>query len=149
MIEWLYTQDLNTQQPEKELEEKECKQEDLSLAKLWVLADKLLLPRLQNQVIEKMEEIRSVLKGIPTSCCVYVYNNTLPGTTLRRWLVHNSATNLDQQWFRANPDHFPKDMLMEMALFWRSWVLSRSEAQLNDWKKGLAISDYHVHVYEN
>jgi hypothetical protein len=149
LIQWFYTQELGTRQPEEELEDRDCFQEDLALAKLWVLADKLLLPRLQNQVIEKMEEIRTALNELPTSCATYIYEKTAAGSPLRRWLVHVCAGWLDQEYFASNAGQFPHEMLMDMALFWRGWAEERSKAEFSKWKNGKSMTEYLVEVPDN
>ncbi|PMD52237.1 uncharacterized protein K444DRAFT_709284 [Hyaloscypha bicolor E] len=86
LVEWFYTQALNTRQPEEKLDDAATMEEDLILAKLCVLADKLLLPQMQNQVLDRVQEIRNAAGRIPTECLHYVYNNTPPGSPLRRWM---------------------------------------------------------------
>ncbi|KAH8767174.1 hypothetical protein F5882DRAFT_413414 [Hyaloscypha sp. PMI_1271] len=88
LIHWFYTQVLDTQQPDERLTGKPKDNEDLTLIQLWILADKLLIPELQNLVIDRIDDIREVTEVIPTDCLHSVYSNTSAGSPLSRWFVH-------------------------------------------------------------
>lgn len=116
-------QTLDTVQPGEKLTDgmQEAKKaaEDTHLFKLWVLADKLLIPQLQNSVLHKVQEICTGTNIIPTSSITYVYDNTHQGSPLRRWIL-NECASLQMTWFEEHPTQFPKDMLLELVVLWKT-----------------------------
>jgi hypothetical protein len=132
LVEWFYTQTLNTRQPDEKLDDAASMEEDLFLAKLWVLADKLLLPQLQNQVLDRLQEIWEAAQRIDTRCIRYVNNNTPPGSPLRRWYAHKCASSLDENWLEDHSDQYPHKLLIELILFFRRCVNDLPDAQLAD-----------------
>jgi hypothetical protein len=124
LVLWLYTQKLEPCQLSVEgpadptLREKQQK-ENLALSNLWVLADKLLIPRLQNLVINSIDKIRQKQNMIAGSSANlnYIYSNTTPESQLRRLIVHHCATNLSIGTFSTSGDIFPKEMLLDIITF--------------------------------
>ncbi|KUJ09910.1 uncharacterized protein LY89DRAFT_266074 [Mollisia scopiformis] len=56
--------------------------------KLWVLASRLRMARLQDQAIDMLEmRIRLDDMQIETKYFGFVYNNTVPGDALRRYII--------------------------------------------------------------
>src|SRR6185437_15763736 len=89
LVQWLYSQSLSPhlQQLKEDFganisnEEGRqiCAQEDLALAQLWVLADMLQIPELQNHVMQMMQDIAMERDCAPASSTYeYVYSNTAP-----------------------------------------------------------------------
>jgi hypothetical protein len=140
-----YTQILDTHQPVEHLEENPKNAEDLALVQLWVLADKLLIPELQNLVIDKIDEIREVTETVPTSVLNYVYEKTSAGSPLRHWFFHQCTTQLEPEWFTEHPEHFPQEMLIELAAFWSRNMSEKTKVKLMD---EVNITDFEVEVPE-
>ena len=88
---------------------------DQWLVELWVLAGKLLIPSLQNIVIRELERLRTRYKTTSTRCLHYVYENTGPGSQLRKLFVSSCAFNMASKRYEEKPDHFPYEMLLELA----------------------------------
>jgi hypothetical protein len=88
---------------------------DQWLVELWVLADKLLIPSLQNVVIRELERLRKRFRTTSTRCLHYVYEKTGPGSQLRNLFISWCAFNMVSTRFEEKPDHFPKEMLLELA----------------------------------
>lgn len=63
----------------------------MALCELWVLADKLSMPKLQNCALKKLEMIDGLFPG----CIEYVYSYTQDGSLLRQFLVRQCVNNLD------------------------------------------------------
>jgi hypothetical protein len=94
--------------------------EDLDLIQLWVIADRLLIPRLQNCTIKTLAQIWGknktrdpIIEWIP-----YAYEHTLPGSPLRKLAVDlavfkHLADDIEdnEEIFRQN---FPSKMLFDM-----------------------------------
>ena len=95
LVNWMYTEKLDVQQlgdnpPANDTDA--AAHEDFSLVELWVLADKLLIPRL-----------------------AYVYEHTEAGSPLRKLFVEQCAYERLPSKLEQNPDLFPKEMLLELA----------------------------------
>jgi hypothetical protein len=140
LVEWFYTQTLNTCQPDEKLDDAASMEEDLLLAKFWVLADKLLLPQLQNQVLDRLHEVCEAVGRLPLGCFHYAYSNTPPGSPLRQWCVYRCALLLDENWFADHPDRFPHEILVELIVFFRDGVYSLP---------AIPLADFYVKIPDN
>lgn len=104
-IDWIYSlkiEDGNGSTP--------CIQE---LVYLYVIADHLLIPKLQNQVLEKINGVVGESKELPTAIFGYVYANTTDGHALRRLIVDlyiQYAGKIEVE----NEQEFPHEMLIDM-----------------------------------
>jgi hypothetical protein len=94
LVQWLYSQKLVILQltPNDSLLEGDTHlsqmAEDESLVELWVLADKLKIPKLQNAAIDSMERIRLLTGKIPSSYIVnYTYQCTTANSPLREYVL--------------------------------------------------------------
>lgn len=104
-VSWLYSQRL--------MDEQEESPSATTLIRLWLLADRFLIPRLQNEVLAAVDKLRCSQTQRPGGPYHSVYNNTLPGSPLRRYLVQvwGSGTG-------AKLEHladFPPEMLFDMV----------------------------------
>jgi len=120
LTEWIYTQNigpLEDEQPEVLLWGPFGDLAfDRSLAELWVLADKLCMPLLQNLVIDRLESRQLLHDTIPVSIFEYVYNNTSEDSLLRKYLVDVCVFGLAQESYKSSKDEFPVDMLVDIAV---------------------------------
>lgn len=101
LVSWIYTHKLEleplsaaeVQQAPKAEQIRIRSRHSSYLAKLWVLADKLLMPRLQNEVIECFCK-----SNASTGCCFsipivrYIYENTNENSRLRKFLLYQTET---------------------------------------------------------
>ena len=111
--------------------------EQLRLVKLWVLADKLLIPLLQNMTLDFLNEIRLESKNDTCSKCLeYVCANTSKDSGLRRWFVHRCAFRMDPNAFLNHPERFPQQMLLEIVTSLSEWSKSkhRPHTRTRDYK---------------
>lgn len=117
MIHWMYTQQLDTQDTEELKDKTKNRDQCMALCNLWVLADKMLIPRLQNMIMDKIVEIPYDTKAFPTSCAEYVWLNTSEDSPLRLWFLRMVAYGLNAEAFaKDKPLHYPKDMLFHLAV---------------------------------
>jgi len=85
----------------------------LILSNLWILADRLLIPTLQNEVIVAYEKALVAYKKRPTETTLdYIYKNTTPGSLLRQYITRVVATRKV-----GNIERYPKDLLVDMISF--------------------------------
>jgi hypothetical protein len=138
LVLWLYTQNLELYQlsVEAPADMKLMSKESLASSNLWVLADKLLIPRLQNLVINSIEKIRKKQNAVATwpSNLNYIYSNTTAESPLRRLIVHYCATDLGTGSYSTH-NQFPKEMLLDIITFlFHSHLTRRSLASNRDMK---------------
>ena len=112
--------------------------EENSLAELWVLADKLCIPALQNLVIDTIHMICSVRERVPASTYRYIYENTESGSPLRRLVVTYTVRYIDQEGLLGESDFYPRQMLLDLSAF---LLCMPKEALFN---QPLDLSDYYV-----
>ena len=107
LVHWLYTQQLDVHRAteEAQIDKPEvARKEDLCLVKLWVLADKILIPQLQNMTLDVLDERRVKSKAVMDSkCLAYICANTSKDSGLRRWVVHRCAFRLESSSFLKHP----------------------------------------------
>lgn len=85
--------------------------QDRSLVELWVLAEKLIIPQLQNHVVEAIENRCKWSSLISIPSLHYVYSNTSKGSPLPRLFV-DQCTYLTVGEFAERPNEFPKERLI-------------------------------------
>lgn len=89
---------------------------DLNLAELWVLADKLGIPILQNLAIRSMIDIgKDFSPAVQTFN--FIYENTAPHSHLRLLAVYQCAHQISSYRIKCNPEYFPKELLQELAIY--------------------------------
>jgi hypothetical protein len=96
-----------------------CHIEDMELAELWVLADKIAVPALQNRVISKIIAVREKTKVAPIRTLCYIYQRTATDSQLRRLMVSEVA-NFQPGWSFSSPkvaQLLPHAFLVEMAQY--------------------------------
>jgi hypothetical protein len=124
-VQWLYTQEIRVIKltgdftDEKELVGMQSEREDMYLAELWVLAEKLLIAHLQNAAIETIfcsgHSVLHALVGIFN----YIYENTNDRLNpLRCLAVHQCMKLVDEETLLGMKDSVPKDLLLELSCAW-------------------------------
>ncbi|KAE8446885.1 hypothetical protein EG329_011516 [Mollisiaceae sp. DMI_Dod_QoI] len=126
LVRWIYTQDFKSVQITTG---KFDQAEAMTLVQLWVLADKLLMPKLQNMLIREIDKARKTTKIIPTCCFQYVWENTAEESPLRILFIHECAMHIDSGWNKKLLSTFPHEMLQELIIamsnskIWKSYDL--------------------------
>ncbi|CZR51183.1 uncharacterized protein PAC_01058 [Phialocephala subalpina] len=92
--------------------------ENQTLAALWVLADKLCLPTLQNLVVEYIADISKLPNTwLPYKTYHYIYDNTSDDSPLRRLSVIQVATYFGAREFKKFSKWFPVEILVDFGAF--------------------------------
>jgi hypothetical protein len=122
----------------------------MALVELWVLADKLRIPRLQNLVIDTIYAIEEKALFAPSPLSLhYIYDNTAPGSQLRRFVVEVSISSLQPKDFidqRVAQD-IPHQMLLDFAAH-AAQRLKELETMHNCNSPPHDLSAYHVPIDE-
>ncbi|KAH7417490.1 hypothetical protein BKA64DRAFT_636848 [Cadophora sp. MPI-SDFR-AT-0126] len=134
LVHWFYTQMLDIIDPTELVDEhvegviERALNQDMALIKLWVLAEKLLIPRLQNFVIDEMERCGKIICRVPVQCFKEAYEKTSPGSPLRRFLVDDCGWYLVPEWYSKESNAFPSEMLIDLVTKLADTVESRTMA---------------------
>jgi hypothetical protein len=120
LTHWFYTQTLDTQRFDTTDFEKATNNPDFragidGMFRLWVLAEKLLIPSLQNLVVRELISHRAKTGVTPTLYFNYVYENTSAGSPLRRLILDTCAAFLVSSWYSEHSSQFPKEMLLDLV----------------------------------
>lgn len=131
-VTWLYSQTII----DEDGEIPHCE----AIVKLWIFADKILCPRLQNQALTTLEASRvSSLSHRPNfnlALLSLVYDGTAPGSPLRRYLVDYCLNfNLTSPGI-PGAKILPVELVIEMLEGTRRLLISRlsEEERYRDWK---------------
>lgn len=111
----------------------------MALNEVWVLAEKMSMPLLQNVAIEKIEKISNRMDSIATRTLQYVCDNTADDSLLRRYYVTTIANQLDSFNFRNDPSRFPHAILIDIAML---------QADRREISFDINISDFQVEINE-
>jgi len=114
-FEWIYSKNINASMPEA--------LRDRLFLELWVLADKLLIPRLRTASMEAYKEFVAKRKALNLAPFEWVWENTAMGSPLRRVILHYTR-KLGAETFATKAEFFPKEMLIDLAIF-NSEILQR------------------------
>jgi hypothetical protein len=136
LMQWMYSQKLVISAQRNPVSEDLgiWGKESHDLAMLWVLADKLGMPSLQNVALKAIDEISNKYQLIATHTFFYIENNTAADSPLRRYTVANCASYLHEEFATAE---IPYQLLREFGLY-----MLRRESGLEE--KKVKVSDYLV-----
>ncbi|KAG4443027.1 hypothetical protein IFR05_001481 [Cadophora sp. M221] len=129
-VQWIYRGRIKlvkglAQNDDKSHEELRIKQ--AALADLWILAEKLLIPELQNRAIDLIEGYRLHYGLISKYMAQKAYDNTCVDSPLQRYLVYVSVWMLEVEAFRRSASFYPHAMLVDIATLSRQCLISGSK----------------------
>lgn len=149
MVNWVYTQQLDIPDPDdgvaysRDLEKSLFKR----LCELWVLADKILIPQLQNAAMDALIELSQLQGTIPTHNVRYIWNNTQRGSPIRAWFLNKYAFSLRASSFTFEKlaANCPPEMIIELAVL----LVDSNDAETTIKHRDAAKKrSYHVDVPE-
>ncbi|KAH7363881.1 hypothetical protein BKA65DRAFT_472250 [Rhexocercosporidium sp. MPI-PUGE-AT-0058] len=149
LVHWLYTQKLDTivlndlhKQGGSENHSKHLNSQSRAMVELWVLCERLLIPRLQNEIITEIERVRKHTQVISISNLKYVYENTPSDSPLRRVHVDYCVAHcISSISYSKYPDRYPQEMLLDMV---KRFTKVISNAQRFKVSPGGNMAAYHV-----
>jgi hypothetical protein len=106
LINWVYYQSVTRQHGQ------ELSIEDYFY--LWIMADRFLVPRLQNAVVKGFWYRHRPHRDIQNECVQYVYRNTREGSPLRRLLLQCFMIGDSFRLMPGYLENYPHEMLLEM-----------------------------------
>ena len=151
-VQWLYSQKLTHIHYEEyydpdiddengQIHAAKCSAETKSRIELWVLAEKLLVPRLQNEVMD--------LLGLVSKTCTtpfevrisYIYQNTTDNSPLRLFVVNLIAWTAPSSEYKRYPHLYQYEFLLDLATVFSAAVPRRAASNKRD---RFDIADYYV-----
>jgi hypothetical protein len=136
-VQWLYYQQLELLQlQDDDVVDDLAIYEDKSLFGLWILADELNVPRVQNLVIESIEKYHYKINAIPTLQLRYIYDNTSVGSPLRRYMFDLCRKYILPENYIIQSERFPHAFLIDLA----------ASNITQDMEDHLEMEDYFVNV---
>ncbi|TAQ88742.1 hypothetical protein B7494_g2906 [Chlorociboria aeruginascens] len=133
LIEWLYSREIATPN--------DGDVSDIDLVYLWVLADKLFLPGLQNLAIDAIRQRLDETKSIPSSTFEKLYELTSTESPLRRLAVDQCVCYSVDTTFKRVPSDYPHEMLIDIATAMKCEI----KRGINSTKR--IMSNYYVPFY--
>jgi hypothetical protein len=113
------------------------------LVRAWLFGDKYLMPSLQNRAMSVLIEKGAITLFVPTSCLELIYNNTLPGSVLRKFMVDTAAYTCDTS--ELVDDSWPREALVDLVKV----VGAKKKEEIGDFRLPKANKGrcyYHVHA---
>lgn len=130
LSEWVYTQKLEGDFGGKIVAV-------ANLIRLWILAGKLLIPKLQNLVINLIHDAEVKYTQISTSQFKYLWEHTSSDSALRRYFVSQCVRRPLSESFRTSYEQYPVEMLAEICVQLRQNAIERGCSPTR-------MIDYHV-----
>jgi hypothetical protein len=121
-VQWLYSrtfkvdaiQDLDEHDDDDEVRYYQAHEyRQIELVQLWVLAERLIIPRLQNQVMGELLKSLNYVYATSWFCCAYA--GTPKGSPLRQLAVDTCLYDVKSYEFGSLTHHFPRELLLELA----------------------------------
>lgn len=99
-------------------------QQEIDFIHFWVLADRLLIPSLQNAIVRKLEIMWHLPtdRALNTGWVPFVYKHTSVGSPLRSLTLDHCAYGLHSNMFLEDPAAFPHEMLLDLARLMSSGI---------------------------
>ncbi|TVY34189.1 hypothetical protein LSUB1_G007684 [Lachnellula subtilissima] len=124
LVQWLYYQKLtllpfdeNWFPVSRDVEYSKILQ-DMNLVALYVLADRLAMPSLQDLILETIENLSDKTCAIPVGCLHYVYDNTPQGSQLRKFFVDMTGKQAEEEAFAPAKEHrLPRQFLLDLVIW--------------------------------
>jgi hypothetical protein len=85
----------------------------LNMVKLWILAERLIIPRLQNYIMGSLVGMSE--KFWSTLWMATAYESTSSDSPLRRFAVDVLLYQVPAYWKREYQNHFPRELLVDLA----------------------------------
>lgn len=150
IFQWLYMERLTLSvhdekkagnPADKNTHSRKCYAQYLLLVKLWVLADRLCIDRLQNVIINHIVRIQGECGRMSSACFSYIYESTAEGSPLRRLAVDQAAWFGDSDSFLSRLQDYPKEMLLEIVSVFAKQL---PRVVRNRKTASMIAEDYHV-----
>lgn len=134
-VQWLYSQKLThihyDEHWELEVDDVhniDCTKGTISRIELWVLAEKLLIPQLQNEVMRLLRLVGRTCVHPFERHVNYIYQNTADNSVLRRFVVNLIAWAAPSSEYKQYPHLYPHEFLLDLVTVFSAAVPPRTAA---------------------
>lgn len=86
------------------------------LFRMWILADRLDIPKLQNHIVNRLTQGAELLWSVPSYSCGYIYEHTSRGNPLRKWIVDQCVCGFSNYSVIREQKLYPREMLLDMYM---------------------------------
>ncbi|KAL2068338.1 hypothetical protein VTL71DRAFT_16436 [Oculimacula yallundae] len=121
LVNWFYTQNLvihkHSDAPDEDFAEVErlVSEQDMNLIQIWLIADRLLIPRLQNIIANDISSTWSIFRftnSVPWMA--YAYEHTNPDSPLRHLVVDCCIYKIKDVVSAEHQDEMPRELLLDI-----------------------------------
>jgi hypothetical protein len=152
LIQWLYIQKVgcmnhvaffSTIKTSAEVDEhlEDCVPQTASLLQLWILAEFLLLPQLQNEIMNALHSISQWCLTPFSANLNYIYDKTAAGSPLRRFVANMLAWSTPYEDYNKFSILYPKEFFVDLASLFNSVVPSKAATHR---RNRTDITDFYV-----
>ena len=99
---------------QKEKHKDRCGRQDELLLELWILAEMLLMPRLQNYIVFVLLSIQRKCGTLGPTDYHSVYDNTTAESPIRRLIIDRCIYSREAYESAKSPHRFPSEMLFDL-----------------------------------
>ena len=136
MVNWLYTQEITDEKGNPP----SCR---LSV-ELWILADRFMMPALQNCAIEALNQARIQGSSVSADLVKRIYDNTTEGSPLRAYIVDVFVKDTTGGLRDNDPPQFMVDVVNEMRALARASKKRKAEETPKWQPSAKHMKMYHV-----
>lgn len=139
LVHWFYTQELIIEQkhtPSK----RTFPTISTLLAKLWVLANFLLIPQLQELALKRLREFQKRYKMVAIRTLVYVFESTPEGSALRRFFLEQVRRDEVLKDLYQNSEYLSIESLIGLLEGYQAQLRKLSKKQLQNKSVGSELN---------
>lgn len=145
LVQWMYSNTIRLRQLRGEapffsgfeVTDDVKREEDMTMACLWVLAEKLKMPKLQNTLIERIDRITNLCQQIPCATYHYIYRSTKEDSPLRKYTIESATKYIDVKTLRDKEAELPRSLLVVLAVGMLEHEYQREQATIPPWARDI------------
>jgi hypothetical protein len=97
------------------------------LISVWLIADYLQIPRLQNYVVDQMDQLRLHFQTIPVRWISVLYDDVPRGAAIRELAFEQCVRFIPDRWYEKYTELFPKQYLLDHVIWYKRSLHNKSQ----------------------